>query len=58
MMNKATEFLTEIIDVASLMTALDNKNIPSEQDWEKEQTTWYFDDGSTIQVTSGDVEIK
>ena len=45
------------VDVVNLMTALGGTGIPSEQDWDNENTTWEFDDGSKIRVSGIEVEV-
>ena len=43
-------------DVADLMSALDGDHIHSEQDYQNEKTTWYFDDGSFIEISGTDIK--
>jgi len=57
-MNQAEEFIkNNNFDNAALMTALDNSNIDSEQDYENETTIWVFDDKSFIKINNEDIEI-
>jgi hypothetical protein len=47
----ANDFLkTYGYNAASVMSALDAAEIPSDQDWDNETTIWTFDDGSQIVV--------
>lgn len=52
--NAATKFSEQFYDTNSLMTALDEANIQSDQDFRNETTTWTFEDGSTIVVSGND----
>lgn len=58
MTTQAQEFKANYSDTSDLMTALDNAEIESDQDWENETTTWMFEDGSKIVVSGSDVEVK
>ena len=55
-MTQANEFIKKNGPNASaIMTALDAAQIPANQDWENETTTWTFDDGSTIVISGSQV---
>ena len=58
MTTQAQAFKTNYSDVSDLMTALDNADIESTQDWENETTIWTFDDGSIITVSGPEVDVK
>ena len=45
------------LDVADLMTSLDNAGLESEQDYLNETTEWIFEDGSKIRINNFDVEV-
>lgn len=57
-MSVASEFKTNYSDANDLMIALDDAEISSNQDWENETTTWYFEDDSQIVVSSSIVKVK
>lgn len=42
---------------ADLMTILGASAYPSDQDWDRGQTTWTLDDDSKIQICGDDVEV-
>lgn len=54
-MTTANKYREKYDDVNDLMNALDRDGITSEQDYDKETTTWYFDDGSFLEVCGTDV---
>ena len=61
MTTQAETFIKEVKDnrddssfLNELMTKLDKADIPSIQDWQNEETTWTFDDGSRIRISGYD----
>ncbi len=54
---KANKFASSYKDVNDLMTALDEANIPSDQDWDNGTTTWKFDDGSFVKVEGTEIMV-
>ena len=61
-MNKTSEadkFLSEpnnYRDTNHIMESLDACEIPSNQDWQNETTTWTFGDGSKIVICGNEVD--
>ena len=55
METQAYKFASAHTDTNELMTALDNANLPSNQDWENESTTWTFADESTVTISGDDI---
>jgi len=43
------------LDANSLMTALDNEDVQSDQDWDNEATTWTFGDNSTLTISGSEI---
>jgi len=58
MTTQAQNFKADYSDTNSIMNALDNANVESDQDWENESTTWTFEDGSKIVVCGNDVTVR
>lgn len=52
---EALDYIQGYTEVSDLMTDLDANGIHSEQDFEHETTTWYFDDGSFIEIQGDNV---
>jgi hypothetical protein len=52
------EIITKELDLNSLMRSLDQKEIPSEQDFGEGSTTWFFPEGSKIKIMGVDVVVK
>jgi hypothetical protein len=56
-MTQAKDFLIgHGTDPATLMALLEAAEVPANQDWDNESTTWTFDDGSQIQISGTDVD--
>lgn len=55
--SEARQMVDDHPSAADLMTILDQTAYPSDQDWEREETTWTLDDGSKIRVCGNDVEV-
>ena len=53
---EAQQLVDEHPNAADLMQILSQTAYPSDQDWDRGQTTWTLDDGSQIRICGNDVE--
>lgn len=45
-------------DTSTIMSKMDEAKVPSEQDWDKGETTWTFSDGSKVIVCGSEVRVE